>query len=75
MVNHREIAANLEKILAIIEMKAPIGPKEIQVLTKRIVVLSRFVSKSVDFCKHFSTHFGEERSSNEPKNVTRPLKS
>lgn len=46
MVNKKGIEANLEKIQAVIEMRASTSPKEVQSLTGRIVALSHLVSKS-----------------------------
>ncbi|KAL0395112.1 UNVERIFIED_CONTAM: Retrovirus-related Pol polyprotein from transposon opus [Sesamum latifolium] len=46
MVTHRGIEANPLKIKAIIDMKAPTCLNEVQRLTGRIAVLSRFISKS-----------------------------
>ncbi|XP_022867790.1 uncharacterized protein LOC111387466 [Olea europaea var. sylvestris] len=48
IVNNRRIEANPEKIQAVIQMRPPTKPKEVQSLTKRIAILSRFVSKSAD---------------------------
>ncbi|XP_057958527.1 uncharacterized protein LOC131151272 [Malania oleifera] len=48
MVTCRGIEANPDKIRALLEMEAPRTKKEIQVLTKRIASLNRFVSCSGD---------------------------
>ena len=45
IVNHRGIEANPDKIKAVLDMPSPIGIKELQRLTGRIAVLSRFVSR------------------------------
>ena len=48
MVSYRGIETNPKKIQAIIEMRLPRNIKEIQYLTGRVVVISRFVSRSVE---------------------------
>ncbi|XP_022891492.1 uncharacterized protein LOC111406334 [Olea europaea var. sylvestris] len=53
IVNNRGIEVNPEKIQAIIQMKPPTKPKEVQSLTGRVAALSRFVSKYTDQCKPF----------------------
>jgi hypothetical protein len=53
MVNQRGIEANPEKIQALIDMKSPQKPKEVQSLTGRVAALSRFISKSTDKCLPF----------------------
>ena len=53
IVNSRGIEANLDKIKAMLDMLPPSNIKEIQLLTGRIVVLSRFVSKVSDKCQPF----------------------
>ncbi|KAL0413515.1 UNVERIFIED_CONTAM: hypothetical protein Sradi_1553200 [Sesamum radiatum] len=45
MVTQREIEANLSKIKAILDMKAPSNINEVQRLTGRIAALSHFISK------------------------------
>lgn len=62
MVNNRGIEANLENIRAIIGMKAPSRPREVQSLMGRIAALSWFVLKSTDWCKpFFDTLRGEKK--------------
>ncbi|KAL0378470.1 UNVERIFIED_CONTAM: hypothetical protein Sradi_3152500 [Sesamum radiatum] len=46
MVTQRGIEANPSKIKAILDMKTPSNVNEVQRLTRRIVALSRFISKS-----------------------------
>ena len=53
IVNSRGIEANTEKIRAVLNMQPPSNTKEIQRLIERIVVWSRFVSKSRDKCRPF----------------------
>ena len=53
IVNSRGIEANLDKIKVVLDMQPPLNTKEIQRLTRRIVVLSRFVSRSSDKCRPF----------------------
>ena len=53
IVNSRRIEANLDKIKAMLDMQPPLNTKEIQRMTKRIAVLSRFVSRSNDKCQSF----------------------
>lgn len=47
------IEANPEKIQALLEMKAPKSPKEVQSLAGRVAALNRFVSRSSDKCAPF----------------------
>ena len=54
IVNSREIEANPDKIKVVLDMQPPSNTKEIQRLTRRIVALSRFVSRSSDKCQPFS---------------------
>ena len=53
MVNHRGIEANPEKIQAIIDMRSPSKTKEVQSLTRRVVALSKFISRATDKCLPF----------------------
>ena len=48
MVNHRGIEANPEKIQALIDMRCPSKMKEVQSLTGRVAILSRFISRATD---------------------------
>lgn len=43
MVNQRGIEANPDKIKALVEMRSPQKPKEVQSLTGRVAALSRFI--------------------------------
>ena len=53
IVNNCGIEANPDKIRAVLDMRPPSNTKEVQHLTKRIAVLSRFVSRSSDKCQPF----------------------
>jgi ribonuclease HI len=53
IVNRRGIEANPEKVKALIEMRSPKKPKEVQSLTGRVAALSRFISKATDKCQPF----------------------
>ena len=53
IVNNRGIEANPDKIKVVLDMLPPSNIKEVQRLTGRIVVLSRFVSKANDKCQPF----------------------
>ena len=53
IVNSRGIEANPNKIKSMLDMQPPLNTKEIQRLTKRIALLSRFVSRSGDKCQPF----------------------
>ena len=53
IVNNRGIEANPDKIKVVLDMLPPSNIKDIQRLTGRIVVLSRFVSKASDKCRPF----------------------
>ena len=53
VVNNRGIEANPDKIKAVLDMLLPSNIKEVQRLTGRISVLSRFVSKASDKCQPF----------------------
>ena len=53
IVNNRGIEANPDKIKVVLDMPLPSNIKEVQRLTRRIVALSRFVSKASDKCQPF----------------------
>ncbi|KAM1581578.1 hypothetical protein ACFX10_029417 [Malus domestica] len=53
IVNKQGIEPNPAKIEALCKMPDPVTPRDIQVLTGRIVALSRFISRSSDRCKPF----------------------
>ncbi|KAL2480495.1 Disease resistance protein TIR-NBS-LRR class family [Abeliophyllum distichum] len=53
MVNQRGIEANLEKIQALIEMRSPSSPKEVQSLMGRLAALNWFISKATNRCQPF----------------------
>lgn len=53
MVNQRGIEANPDKIRALLDMRSPHKPKEVQSLTGRLAALNRFISKATDKCLPF----------------------
>ena len=53
IVNSQGIEANPDKIKVVLDMLLPSNIKDIQCLTRRIVALSRFVSKASDKCQPF----------------------
>ena len=53
IVNNRGIEANPDKIKVVLDMLPPSNIKDIQRLTGRIVVLSRFVYRASDKCQPF----------------------
>lgn len=53
MVNQWRIEASLDKIRAVLEMKAPQIVREVQQLTKRIATFNHFMSKVIDKCLPF----------------------
>ena len=53
MVNHKGIEANPDKIQALIDMRSPSKMKDVQSLTERVAVLSRFISRATDKCFPF----------------------
>ena len=53
MVYQRGIEANLDRIMAILEMTPPRTVKEVQSLTGRVAALNRFVSWATDKCLPF----------------------
>lgn len=53
MITQRCIEENLDKIWAILEMKALTNKKEAQRLIGRVAALNRFMSREADKCYHF----------------------
>ena len=53
MVSQRGIEANLDKVKAVIEIKSPKTIKEVQILTRKIAALNRFISRATDKCMPF----------------------
>ena len=53
MVTHRGIKVNPDQIKAINDLKPPQNAKEVQKLTRMIVALNRFISRSADRCRPF----------------------
>ena len=52
-INNRGIEASPDKIKAVLDMPPSSNIKDIQCLTRRIVALSRFVSRANDKCRPF----------------------
>ena len=53
MVTHRRIKINPDQIKAINNLQPPRNPKEVQKLSRMMVTLNRFISKSADRCRPF----------------------
>ena len=53
MVTHHAIEDNPDHIKAINSLQPPRNPKEVQKLTGMTAALNRFISQSVDRCRHF----------------------
>ena len=53
MVTYRGIEVDLNQIRVINDLQPPRNPKEVQKLTRMIVALNRFISRSADRCKPF----------------------
>lgn len=53
IVNMRGIEKRLDKIRALLGMKSSIKVKEVQSLTGKVAIISRFISKSTDKCVPF----------------------
>ena len=53
MVTHRGIEVNPNQIKAIINMRTPRNPKEVQKLTGMAAALNKFISRSADRCRPF----------------------
>ena len=53
MVTHRGIERNPDQIKAINSLQPPRNPKEVQKLTRMMVALNRFISKSAERCRPF----------------------
>ena len=53
MVSKRGIEANPNKIQMILSMEPPKNVKEMQILTRRVAALNRFVSVATDKCLPF----------------------
>ena len=53
MVTHRGIEVNPNPIKAINDLKPSRNAKEVQKLTRMVVVLNRFISRSADRCRSF----------------------
>ena len=55
MVTHRGIEVSPNQIKAIHNMQPPRNPKEVQKLTRMIAALNRFISRSADRCRPFTS--------------------
>ena len=53
MVTHRRIEVNPNQTKAIHNLQPPQNPKEVQILTRMIAALNRFISRSADRCQPF----------------------
>ena len=53
LITNRGIEANPDQIKAINRLKSPSNPKEVQVLTRMLAALNRFISKFADRCRPF----------------------
>ena len=53
IVNQRGIKDNPKKIQDLLDMRSPTKANEVQSLTRRMIALSRFVSKASDRCQPF----------------------
>ena len=53
MVTHHGIEVNPDQIRAINNLQPPQNPKEVQKLTRMVVALNRFISRSADKCRPF----------------------
>lgn len=53
IIQQRGVDANPEKIQVIVDMQSPHSINEVQCLTGRLVVLSRFLSRLGDICLSF----------------------
>ena len=53
LITNRGIEANPNQIEAVNRLKLPSNPKEMQVLTKMLAALNRFISQFVDRCRLF----------------------
>lgn len=53
IITHQGIEVNPDQIRAIVRLKPPSNPKDVQKLTRMIATLNRFVSKSANRCHPF----------------------
>ena len=53
MVTHGGIEVNPDQVKAINSLQPPQNPKEVQKLTRMMVALNRFISRSADRCRPF----------------------
>ena len=53
MITHRGIKVNPNQLNAIKQLRLPSNPKEVQVLTRMLATLNRFVSTFADRCHPF----------------------
>ena len=52
-MNQQGIKANPEKIKALLDMSSPQKPKEVMSLARKVVTLSRFISRATARCVPF----------------------
>ena len=50
MINQPGIKANPKKIQALLDMSLPQKPKEVMSLARKVVALSRFISRATNHC-------------------------
>ena len=67
--NSRGIEVNPNQIKATNDLHPPRNPKEVQKLTGMTTTLNRFISRSADQCRPFSSSFTNEETLNGPRNV------
>ena len=53
LISTREIEANPDQIEAVNRLRTPSNPKEVQVLTRMLAALNRFISKFANRCRPF----------------------
>ena len=53
LITKRRIEVNPDQIEAVQHLKPPSNPKEVQVLTRMLATLNRFISRFIDRCRPF----------------------
>ena len=53
LITKRGIEVNPDQIEAVQHLKPPSNPKEVQVLTRMLATLNRFISRFIDRCRPF----------------------
>ena len=61
MVSQKGIRANPDQIVALMDLAEPQNAKQVQCLTRMIIALSRFISRSADRCQPFFRLLGRKR--------------